>query len=301
MKTTLLILSMSIIASSHSHGNSWIFEADINRGINNNVFLESDEILNSSKSDNDVDRDIQSQVSLFGGYQLSEPQNYSAALFLDYFKESFKDNDLDTQATALLVPAHYYFNNLKLKGSISLTRYTVTGVDILRYQSSELSITRKQTALAYGIALGRTRKIADDKSYEEYEGISSDITAYNKLYFRNNTINLKLGLFNNDYQEPSTSNQGYQFTAGFNQRNPQHSWLINTQFKHRQYDENLINERNREEWQWSLDYTHDYHLNKHSDVYINLSHLRNRSNIKTEEDDYNYRQLISSIGFRFFY
>jgi hypothetical protein len=299
----LLITTVSSVLLSSIHFNSacaddLTLELDLSRGLNNNVFLESDDILNNTNSTEQTSEDVQTQLGLMIGYEFLDFENSDAKIIVDYFNESFEENDLDTQIFNISLPISYYHGAFRFRTTLSRTNYQLSGTEVLLYTGGRLDIARKIGDNRLGIQLSHTQKYPKDSRYAGYKGKSQDIKFYTKFLNMDNSIQLNIDLFNNDYQDEFIATQGYYIKSSFSKRHSGHDWRLSAKYKNTQYNDDPLYEVARNDNQISTSYTHNLHLSKQSDCYFTSEYTLNSSNIENEDDDYNYNQWINSIGVR---
>jgi hypothetical protein len=299
----LLITAVSSVLLINTHfslasASDFNIELDLNRGINNNVFLESDDILKNANSSEQENEDVQTQLGLMVGYEFLDQKNTDAKIIVDYFNESFESNDLDTRIINISLPISYYTGNFRFRTTLSRTNYQLSGKDVLAYTGGRLDITRRIGDNRLGVQFSHTNKNPKDSRYAGYEGNSQDIKLYTQFLNTNNTIQLNLDMFNNNYQDEFIATKGYYIKSSYSKRHSGHDWRVSAKYKNTQYNEDPLYDDIRSDNQVSASYTHNIYIYEKSDVYFTSELTLNSSNIESGDDDFNYNQWINSMGVR---
>jgi hypothetical protein len=300
--TLLLITAVSSVLLINTHfslasASDFNLELDLNRGINNNVFLESDDILRNADTSEQENEDVQTQLGLMAGYEFLDQKNTDAKIIVDYFKESFESNDLDTRIINISLPISYYTGNFRFRTTLSRTHYQLSEKNVLAYHGGRFDITRRIGGNRLGVQFSYTNKDPKDSRYAGYEGRSNDIKLYTQFLKTDNTIQLELDVFDNNYQEEFIATQGYYINSHYSKRHSGHDWGISAQYKNTQYNDDPLYDVARNDNQVSARYTHNVYLHKKSEVYFTSEYTLNSSNIESD-DDFNYSQWINSMGVR---
>lgn len=298
LAVVLVFMSLTVNAKDY------FLELDVNAGYNNNVFLESDDIVSNTATDDSSQQDVQTQISLMAGYEFFDGENSDAKIVADYFNETLIDNDLETTVTSLSIPFTYYKGNYRLRTTGSYMDYTLSGTKVLTYNSGRLDLTRKFGDNKVGVQYGYTKKSPQDVRYDSYDGYSQDIKAYTGFIHEGVKIKLTADLFSNQYQDEYVSNKGYYLQAVVS-KHFNHTYMrLSVKYKNTRYnDDPLLGLEEgglaRADDQYSLSYTHDYFLNKYTDLYVASEYVSNSSNVDFDEENYNYSQWTNSVGARF--
>lgn len=301
-KVNLLVISLFI--SMNLSAKDYFIELDVSSGYNNNVFLESDDIIVNTETDDSSQEDVQNQISLMAGYEFFDGKNSDAKIVVDYYKESLIDNDLDTRITSLSLPFTYYSGNYRLRATGSYMDYQLSGLQVLKYTGSRFDLTRKFGDAKIGIQYGYTKKTPQDTSYDSYDGYSQDVKLYSRFSFEGIKFKLYADLFSNQYQDEYVSNKGFYLQAIASKRFNKTNLSLSAKYKNTNYsDDPLLGLEEgglaREDGQYSLSYTQDYYLNKYTDLYISSEYISNGSNVDFEDENYNYSQWTNTMGARF--
>ena len=274
-------------------------EVDINRGLNNNVFLESDDILrNAGDSSEQQSDDIQTQFGVMAAHEFLDQENSDASIMLDYFQESFEENDLETRIFSFSLPYSYYVGDYRFRSTYARTSYELSSEEVLLYNTGRFDLTKRLGDNRIGARFSLTNKTPKDERYEGYKGTSTGVKLYLQLRRNDHSIQLDADLFNNDYSDEFISTQGYYFQASFSQRYSGHDWRLAARYKNTQYNEDPLYDEIRNDQQYSLNYSHNFHIHDQADLYISSEYTNNISNIADEDDDFNYNQWINSVGVR---
>lgn len=299
-------LSMLAVATT-----AWIqatqalnIEVDINRGLNNNVFLESNDILRSSgessgENSEQQSDDIQTQLGIMAAHEFLDLKNSDASFMLDYFQESFAENNLETRIFSFSLPYNYYVGDYRLRSTYARTSYELSSEEVLLYNTGRFELTKRLGDHRIGTRFSLTNKTPKDERYEGYKGNTTGVKLYLQLRHIDHSIQLDADLFNNDYRDEFISTQGYSLQASFNQRYSGHDWRLAAHYKSTQYNQDPLYDEIRNDQRYSLNYSHNVHIYDQADVYISSEYITNISNISDKEDDFNYNQWINSIGVRF--
>ena len=274
-------------------------EVDINRGLNNNVFLESDDILRNANDGMDQKSDdIQTQFGLMVAHEFLDQSNSDASIILDYFQESFEENDLETQIFTFSLPYSYYMGEYRFRSTYSQSRYELASQEILLYNTGRFELTKRLGDNRLGARVSMTNKTPKDERYEGYKGNSADLKLYLQLRRVDHRIQLDIDIFNNYYSDEFIATQGYYLQTSFNQHYTGHSWRLAARYKNTQYNEDPLYDEIRNDQQYSLNYGHNFYIYDQVDLYVSSEYTTHLSNISDSDDNFNYNQWINSVGVR---
>ncbi len=292
--TLALLLGLAV----NSNAKDYYLELDINKGYNSNVFLEADEDI--VVSDTASQQDIQTQFSVMGSYEFFNGENSDAKVMLDYFTESFADNDLDSAVTSVSLPYTYYANQYRIRATPAIMTYNLSGENVLNYQSARLDVTRKYGDARLGAQYGYVKKSPQDVSYADYEGNSQNVKTHVTFSDFDSSLKFNLNLFSNNYQDEYASNDGYYVQASYSQRFSNTGYRVAAKFKDTQYiADPLLEDLARNDQQMSLSFMQDYYLNHITEIYFNSEYLKNNSNVEFSDENYSYNQWVNTLGMRF--
>jgi|GEM_PF-2283999 len=287
-----------LLAAVTSQAKDYYLELDINTGHNSNVFLEADEDI--IVSDTSSQQDIQTQFSVMGSYEFFDGENSDAKVMLDYFTESFADNDLDSTITSVSLPYTYYANQYRIRATPAVMTYSLSGEDVLSYTSGRLDVTRKLGDTKLGAQYGYIKKSAEEVSFLDYQGNSQNVKTHVTFSDFDSSLRFNLNLFSNNYQDKYTSNDGFYVQASYNQRFSNTGYRVSAKFKDTQYiADPLLEGLARNDQQVSISYMQDYYLNNITELYFNSEYVNNHSNVEFSDENYNYNQWVNTLGMRF--
>lgn len=295
MQTIIFFILISSLALT-AWAQPLDLELDINRGFNNNVFLESDEILSNANSSNTQTEDVQTQTGIFLAYEFLDAKNSDASLVVDYFQERFDSNDLETSIQSYSLPISVYLADYRIKTTWAHTRYQLSGNDVLAYRNAQLDIAKRLGDNRLGLLLSVTAKTPQDEAYNGYDGTSRDAGLY--YLWRGDFCSMRWALhgFDNDYSDEYLASRGYAVKASFTHRHSGHHGTLSGRFKHSTYNPDPLYDQSRNDGQYYLSYSHYLYLFSHLNVYLRSEYTVNRSNIAEQDDNFNYSQWISSVG-----
>jgi hypothetical protein len=290
--TLLLGLSLNLNAKDY------YLELDINKGINSNVFLSADEDI--VVSDTASEQDIQTQFSVMGSYEFFDGKNSDAKILLDYFRESFASNNLDSTVTSVSVPLTFYTDNYRIRATPAVMAYNLSGENVLKYTQGKLDIAQKIKDVRVGMQYGYSKKSSQTSSYDVYEGDSQNIKTYVSFSDYGSSVRLNLNLFDNNYADEYISNNGYYLQARYKKRFNDTGLSVSTKYKNTQYiSDLLLDDIARNDQQISIRYMQDYYFNNITEFYFSSEYIKNNSNVAFEDVNYNYQQWVNTVGMRF--
>lgn len=300
MNKLILIPALTLASTGFIHQvHALDFEVDLSRGINNNVFLESDEILRNASSDSEQQsEDIQTQLGIMAAHEFLDQENSDASISLDYFQESFAENDLDTRILNFSLPFNYYQGDYRFRTTYTRTSYELSDAEVLLYNGGRFDIARRFGDNRIGTRFSLINKTPKDERYDGYQGNSSDVKFYVQFRRVDHTIQLDADVFNNDYQDEFIATRGYYLQGSYSQRYTGHDWRVSAKYKNTQYNEDPLYDQIRNDNQISLSYSHNFYVHDKADLYFMSEYTNNASNIEDEDDDFNYNQWVNSVGVR---
>jgi hypothetical protein len=122
----------------------------------------------------------------------------------------------------------------------SRINYQLSGKDVLAYNSGRFDITRRIADNRLVIQFPHTNKNPKESRYAGHESSSNDIKLYTQFLNTNNTIQLELDVFDNNYQDKFIATQGYYINSRDIKRHPSHDWRISAKYQNTQYNEDLL-------------------------------------------------------------
>ncbi len=300
--TLFVLLGVAV----NSNATDLYFEVDMNTGHNSNVFLSADEdIIVSDESQSSPQQDMQTQLSIMGSYEFFDGANSDAKIMVDYFKESFNDNDLESTITSVSLPFTYYMDQYRLRVTPAVMQYSLSGENVLNYTSSRFDLTRKISNKTLGdtkvgMQYGYTQKSPQQISYADYEGDSQNVKAYVNFKNGSSSVKFNVNVFGNNYQDEYSSNDGYYVKAKYNQYYQNSGFALSAKVKSTQYIvDPLLSDEAREDIQLTLSYLQDYYVSDITQLYFNSEYTNNKSNINFSDENYNYDQWVNTLGMRF--
>jgi predicted porin len=96
----------------------------------------------------------------------------------------------------------------------------------------------------------------------------------------------------------SKSHSGYYVDVSFRVYSRKFALVLSGRAKSYEYDVNAFDNSVREDINYRVGGTLDYHVNKSADVFIRTEYTLNNSNMETQESDHNYSLLVNSVGIR---
>ena len=302
IKASIFVIFNTIAMAQLSHGDAFTFEVDINTGYNNNVFLESEDLVINEEPDDSQKSDVQTQMAVTANYEFWDQENSDAAVMVDYFKERLVENQLDTTVTSVSLPAHYYSGSYRYGVSLTRQTYNLSGLDVLNYQTSKIGVANNLGNDKVYVSWSNTNKVSKDESYEQYEGRTRALSAKYKSILGTTgkqALSLQANLFKNDYQGEGLSNTGGYIKAVYEWNHGRHSNSVGAKFKRTQYELDTLTNDERLDRQVSANYHYEYYLSSNTQLYFDTGYINNQSNIEYDDENYNYDQWVSSLGARF--
>lgn len=287
-----------ILLPWHSLAQPFEVEMDISRGFNDNVFLESDEILSAADSDNYESEDVQTQAGIFLAYEFVDAEYTDASVIVDYFQEWFDNNELETSIHSYSLPVAFYLGDYRLKTTLSHSQYQLSGDDVLAYHGGKLELTRRFGDHRFGGQWSLTEKTPKDARYDGYNGESSDIGGYFLWRGLQQSARLAVHGFDNRYQDEYLATRGYYVKASYKHGYRHHRWTLSGRYKKTHYNPDPLYTDTRSDQLFFLSYQHSVDLFDHTDLYFRCEYSVNRSTIAEQDDDFNYQQWINSVGVR---
>lgn len=294
MGFTLLYLLSGLV-----QGGNYALELDINTGYNNNVFLESDDVIANEVSQRSSQSDMQTQMALTANVEFWDQPNSDAAFMLDYFKERLNDNELETTVTTFSVPMHYYQGDYRYGVTLTRQNYNLSDVDVLNYLIAKVDAAKKMGDDKMYLSYSVTDKTPQDESYSDYEGSSYEASVKYRINEAMNNWTLQGSVFSNDYLGDGLTNAGGYLKAVYHINQGRHTMAAGIKAKRTLYDLNTLTNDERSDRQLSFNYNHEYFLNSFMQLYFDASYIRNQSNIEYTDENYNYNQWIHTLGTRF--
>lgn len=288
-----LFLSGSVLSASYS------LELDLNSGYNNNVFLESDDLVINEAEDDSSQKDLQTQMAVTANVEFWDEANSDASIMLDYFQERLLDNGLDTTVTTLSLPLHFYSGDYRYGITFTRQAYNLSDIDVLSYATSKLGVAKNIGRNKLYFHMAFTKKTPEDESYVDYEGDSRNINLKYKVGNGERKWYWQGNLFRNDYIVDGLSNNGGYLKTKYMVINNRHTMAVALKIKRTLYDEDELTTDKRLDRQVSVNYNHEYFIRSAIQVYFDTTYVRNSSNISYDDENYNYDQWIHTLGTRF--
>lgn len=298
MTAAVLMIIMNAINVKIAVANDFNFELDLSKSINNNVFLESDDILKKTDSADQINEDINTQLSFIFDYEFLDQNTNDAKIIIDYYSESFEKNDLDTRFLNMSLPISYYHNNFRFRTTFSRANYELSEKSVLIYSSGKMNITHRAGDNRLSLQYSHTNKMPTDSRYSGYKGSSQDLSLHTLLPRAGHSFIFSITMFNNNYKDKFISSNGYYAQSSFSKRLVGHDWSFSGKYKKTQYNQDPLFDEIRNDNQFSIDYTHNANVYKQLNFYFASEFILNQSNIKNTNDNYNYNQWINTIGIR---
>lgn len=304
MKGIIVTLSGMLIGilAQLSYADSFMLELDVNTGYNNNVFLESDDLVVNEASEDSHNNDIQTQMAVTANYEFWDQENSDASIMVDYFKETLMENDLDTTVKTISIPTHYYKDTHRYGLTFTRQTYNLSGVDVLAYRIAKIGFAKNLGLDKLYVSLTGTDKSPKDESYAEYDGSSRALSVKYKGFIgmaSGEKWTVKGNVFSNDYEGEGLSNTGGYIKAVYEITRGRHSMSLGAKVKRTQYELDTLTNDERIDRQSTVNYHHEYYLSPATQLYLDTSYIKNQSNIDYADENYNYDQWIQSFGARF--
>ncbi len=283
----------------------WNGELDWNVGYNDNVYLESDSLLSVVNSEQSLSNDTQQQLMLSADYEVLDSENSDTKLFVDYFYEQLFSSDIDSTVASVAVPWTYYTDLYRFKLSPVISRFQANGEDVLQSRRLGIDVARKVGRLNLGVNYTFTRRQALDVSYEPYQGLTRDGRLYLIAWWPGHSLGMNVGAYSNDYEVVDDLSEGYggQFVnVSYRWYHAKFSLDLYAQLKTRNYVDDRLYGTARNDVSRTLLVVPSYRISKRLSTYISIEMNQNDSSVDNVLDefnelrDYNYQQLISSIG-----
>lgn len=290
---------LMLLAGSITHADSVFFELDINTGYNNNVFLESDDLIVNEAEVDAHQTDIQRQFAVTGNWEFWDKENSDAAIMLDYFNETLTDNDASTRVLTLSVPVHIYDGDYRYGATFTRQAYQLSGVDVLDYTIAKLSVAKHVAKGKVYIDYSHTEKTPQDDSYFDYEGSTDSAGLKYKYELKRGYLTWHGNVFRNAYQAEGLSNRGAYFKATYALGLGQYKMSMAAKLKNTDYEKDALTNDERSDQQTSITLNNEYSVGPKIQLYLESSYINNDSNIQYEDESYHYEQWVNSVGARF--
>lgn len=300
-----LISSMSVLAICSmpqlSNAGAFSLELDVNTGVNNNVFLESDDLVINEATEDSDKKDIQTQIAVTAHYEFWDKESSDASVLVDYFKESLRDNDMDTQVTSFSLPMHYYNGDYRYGLTLSRQSYDLSGVDVLQYGTAKLGLAKTLGEDKIYVSLSNTNKTPKDDSYAEYDGTSRAISVKYKNKVDNKNWTFQVNGFNNEYLGEGLSNKGVYVRTSYEIHHGRHITSLSAKWKGTAYEEDTLFIESRTDRQISMNVNYEYYVSRYVQLYLDTNYINNKSNIDYADESYTYDQMVNTLGARFIF
>ena len=290
---SLIILPGIVLA------NNFILELDMNTGYNNNVFLESDDLIINQENDDSSTQDVQTQIAITANVEFLDESNSDASLIVDYFKERLLDNELDTTVTTLSLPMHYYRDDYRYGMTVTRQAYNLSDVDVLNYLIAKVDVAKKKgnSTLLFSYAL--TDKEPQNDTYSDYQGTSHSTIVQYKRNEGAGKWTLQGSAFRNEYLGDGLSNAGGYIKIQYQLNQGRQRMFVGVKGKQTRYDINTFTNDERLDRYFNIYYSHEYLMSSMIQLYLDTSYIRNHSNIAYVDENYNYNQWVNTLGVRF--
>ncbi len=287
------------LATSIVHGAGYSLELDMNTGYNNNVFLESDDLILNEEFTGANQKDMQAQLALTGNVEFWDKANSDASIILDYFQERLLVNNLDTTVMTLSLPIHYYSGDYRYGASFTRQNYNLSGMDVLEYIVSKVDVAKKLGDNKLYLSYAFTDKAPQDSGYSDYEGSSHSTTVKYQVNYGSKNWSIQGNVFQNNYLGEGLGNSGEYLKAVYQLDRGRHTMAVGTKIKNTGYQLDTLSNDERSDRQFSVNYNHEYFISPLMQLYLDTSYIRNQSNIEYSDENYNYNQWINTLGARF--
>ena len=288
-----------LLAGSMANADSVFFELDFNAGYNNNVFLESDDLIVNEAQANASKTDVQRQLAVTGNWEFWDKESSDGAIMLDYFNETLTDNDASTRVLTLSIPVHIYDGDYRYGATLTRQAYQLSGVDVLDYTIAKLSMAKHVAGGKMYFDYSHTEKTPQDDSYLDYEGSTNSAGLKYKHEMNRGYLALHGNVFRNEYQADDLSNRGAYIKATYLLRFGQYKMSVAAKLKATGYKKDSLTDDERSDQQASVALSNEYSMSSKVQLYIESSYINNASNIQYEDENHNYEQWVNSLGARF--
>ncbi|MFC1749604.1 hypothetical protein ACFL2V_12450 [Pseudomonadota bacterium] len=293
----LLVLPLTVIGAE----NNWSGDIELNVGYNDNIYYQANdiEIVNNGIEQN---TDVQNQFIFGSYYKFLDRKNSDMKLIVDYFHESYSENEIETSITTATLPYTYYTYSNRVRITPLLSRYVIDGDAALLTTGSSFDITHKMGRYNLGATYQYLSKSSLSSSYDKYQGAGQDLNIHYSGRWFKQYFKLSAGAYSNAYDETvdgDESHEGVYASASYVMRRKGAELALYGKVKTKDYVTDPFNGFNRSDVNSSLSITPSYAITKATSAYANVQWTKNSSNQNDESDNMNYTQTVTSIGFKY--
>lgn len=294
-QSAFFVLLVALCFSPLAMGKDFYLDIDLNRGYNSNVFLADNEDLALIESSDSVAEDFQNQWFIGASYEFFETRQSDAKVMLDYFYESFDDNEISSTFISAALPYSHYIDDVRLRFTPSYLLYDIDGVDVLRYFGKKIDATKKFGRHKVGLNYKHTGKTPLDDSYESYNGDSQDFYLEYGGRWLSKQLTIKVGQLVNDYAETlfgNESSDAQYASLSFSSRGQRTKSTVYLRVKSVEYVTDPLDGFNRSDDNLRISFKQTFYPNRKIDLYFISEFTDNQSN----DNEKTYEQWINSVG-----